>query len=205
MKEYALSATKRDVLGKREMKKLRKEGLIPANIYGGEDHINITVKKDDLRNLIYTPDIYLVNLSIDGKERKCIIQELQFHPVTDEILHIDFLEVFADKPVTMEVPVVLDGFPVGVRAGGKLNLDMRKLKVKGFYKDIPEQLHIDVSTLGLGKTMKVGQVSFEGLEVLNAKAAVVAAVRTTRAARSAGVGQASEEEAEEGEEAPAEA
>ena len=205
MKEYALSATKRDVLGKREMKKLRKEGLVPANIYGGEDHLNLTVKKDDLRNLIYTPDIYLVNLSIDGQERKCIIQELQFHPVTDEILHIDFLEVFADKPVTMEVPVVLDGFPVGVRAGGKLNLDMRKLKVKGFYKDIPEQLHIDVSKLGLGKTMKVGQVSFEGLEVLNAKAAVVAAVRTTRAARSAGVGQASEEEGAEGEEAPAEA
>lgn len=194
MKEYSLSATKREVLGKREMKKLRKEDLVPANVYGGEDHINITIKKDDIRNLIYTPDIYLVNLSIDGKERKCIIQELQFHPVTDEVLHIDFLEVFADKLVTIEVPVVLDGFPVGVRAGGKLNLDMRKLKVRGFYKDVPEKLHINVAKLGLGKTMKVGEVSFEGLEVLNAKAAVVAAVRTTRAARSAGVGQAAEEE-----------
>ena len=201
MKEYALSATKREVLGKREMKKLRKESLIPANIYGGKDHLNITIKKDDIRNLIYTPEIYLVNLNIDGEERKCIIQELQFHPVTDEVLHIDFLEVFADKPVTIEVPVVLDGFPVGVRAGGKLNLDMRKLKVRGFYKDVPEKLHIDVSKLGLGKTMKVGEVSFEGLELLNAKAAVVAAVRTTRAARSAGVGQAEEAEGEEGEEA----
>ena len=194
MKEFSLNATAREVFGKREMKKLRKENLVPANVYGGEEHLSVSIKKDDLRNLLYTPEVYLVNLSIDGKERKCIIQELQFHPVTDEVLHIDFLEVFADKPVTIEIPVVLDGFPVGVRAGGKLNLDMRKLRVKGFYKDIPDKLHIDVSKLGLGKTMKVGEISFEGLELLNAKAAVVAAVRTTRAARSAGVGSTSEEE-----------
>ena len=203
MKEYALSATRREVLGKREMKKLRKENLVPANVYGGEEHLLVSVRKDDLRNLIYTPEIFLVLLSIDGKERKCIIQELQFHPVSDEVLHIDFLEVSESKPVTIEVPVQLDGFPVGVRAGGKLNLDMRKLRVKGFYKDIPEKLHIDVSGLELGKTVKVGQLAFDGLEVLNAKAAVVAAVRTTRAARSAGVGSA--EEGTEEEAAPAEA
>ena len=203
MKEYALSATRREVLGKREMKKLRKENLVPANVYGGEEHLLVSVRKDDLRNLIYTPEIFLVLLSIDGKERKCIIQELQFHPVSDEVLHIDFLEVSESKPVTIEVPVQLDGFPVGVRAGGKLNLDMRKLRVKGFYKDIPEKLHMDVSGLELGKTVKVGQLAFDGLEVLNAKAAVVAAVRTTRAARSAGVGSA--EEGTEEEAAPAEA
>ena len=196
MKEFTLKASSREVFGKREMKKLRKDGFVPANVYGGEEHLNISIKKDDLRNLIYTPEVYLVNLDIDGKERKCIIQELQFHPVNDEVIHIDFLEVFADKPVTIEIPVVLDGFPIGVRAGGKLNLDMRKLKVKGFYKDIPDKLHVDVSKLGLGKTLKVGEIAFEGLELLNAKAAVVAAVRTTRAARSAGVGQASEEEEE---------
>ena len=197
MKEYALSASKREVLGKREMKKLRKEGLIPAIIYGGKDHLNLTIKKDDTRNLIYTPDIYLVNLDVEGDVRKAIVQELQFHPVTDEVLHIDFLEVSEEKPVTIEVPVVLDGFAAGVRDGGKLNLDMRKLRVRGFYKDIPEQLHIDVTKLGIGKTIKVGELSFEGLEVLNAKAAVVAAVRTTRAARSAGLGSAEETEGEE--------
>lgn len=183
MKTYELKAQVREDLGKRANKALRKQELIPAVIYGPEKNTNLTLNVIDVRNMIYTPDIYIIDLNIDGEVRKCIIQELQFHPVTDNVLHIDFLEVFDDKPIVIEVPVSLDGLAAGVRAGGKLSMEMRKLKVKALYKDIPDRLHIDVTKLKLGKTIQVGELSFENIELLNAKKAVVAAVRLTRAAR----------------------
>lgn len=204
MKEYSLSAKSRESLGKFAAKDLRKQDLIPAVLYGGEKSYNLTVSQSDVRDLIYTPDIFLINLEIEGETHTCILQELQFHPVTDRVLHIDFLEVFADKPIVIEVPVQLDGHAIGVRAGGKLNLDMRKLRVKGLYENVPERLHIDVSKLKLGKTLQVGELEFENLELLNAKNAVVAAVRTTRAARSAGAAVEEDEEEAEGGETPAE-
>lgn len=113
------------------------------------------------------------------------MKDIQFHPVTDAILHIDFLEVNNTKPIVMEVPVVLDGHAEGVKAGGKLQLQMRKLKVKAIYTEIPERLVINVDHLGLGKTMQVGEIHFDGLEIMNAKNAVVCAVQLTRAARGA--------------------
>ncbi|MDN4754043.1 50S ribosomal protein L25/general stress protein Ctc [Porphyromonadaceae bacterium W3.11] len=199
MKTFKLNAEVRTVSGKKAVKGLRKEGLVPGVIYGGEKNISITVIDKDLRDLIYTPDIFLVEMNLGGEEKRCIVQEMQFHPVTDKLLHIDFLEVFPDKPMVIEVPVQLDGFPVGVRAGGKLTMDMRKIRVKGLYKDIPERLKIDVNKLQLGKTIQIGALSFENLEILNAKNAVVAAVRATRAAIGA-VGSVDEEEETEGEE-----
>lgn len=196
MKQYSLKAELRQGSGKRFNKDLRKKALIPGVVYGGTENINVTFSQNDVRGMIYTPDIFLINLDIEGTAKTCIIQELQFHPVTDEILHIDLLEVFKEKPIIIEVPVQLDGHAIGVRAGGKLNLDIRKLKVKGFYENVPERLHIDVTKLGLGKTIKVGELTFENLQLLNAKNAVVAAVRTTRAARSAGAMAVLEEEEE---------
>lgn len=199
MKEYSLKAQAREDKGKFASKTLRKQDLIPAVLYGGEKNINIVVSQREVRDLIYTPDIFLVNLDIDGEIHRCILQELQFHPVTDRVIHLDFLEVQEDKPVMIQVPVQLDGHAIGVRAGGKLQQDIRKLKVKGLYQDIPERLHIDISKLQLGKVLKVNELDFENLEILTPKNAVVAAVRSSRVAVAIEEDEL-EDEAEAGEE-----
>ncbi|WP_329903596.1 50S ribosomal protein L25/general stress protein Ctc [Porphyromonas pogonae] len=185
MKSFSLEGSLRNDLGKKASKTLRKEDLIPAVIYGGENNTNFVVSQDNVRKLVYSPEIFHIDLTIDGKATKAILKDMQFHPVTDEIMHIDFLEISEDKPIVMEVPVVLEGHAEGVKAGGKLSLEMRKLKVKAPYTQIPEQLQINVSHLGLGKTIQVGALSFDGLEIVNAKNAVVCAVKLTRAARGA--------------------
>lgn len=167
----------------RALKEIRRNNGVPCVLYGGAENVHFTVTNDMLRNLVYTPDIYSVNLNIDGKEIKAILKDIQFHPVKDSILHVDFLEVIDGKPVVMEVPVQLEGLAEGVKEGGKLTLQMRKLKVKALCDNIPEKLVINVSHLGLGKTIKVGELSFEGLELLNAKDNVVCVVKLTRAAR----------------------
>jgi len=209
MKTFQLEGSPREIVGKKATKTLRKQGLIPAILYGqapvelpyqgvlkkGEKIVEIGANKglivmdfvvtsDKVRNLIYTPHIYLVELMLDGGVKtKAIIKELQFHPVTDSLLHIDFLEVFEGKPIVIEVPVVLEGHAEGVKAGGKLNLEMRKLRVKAQYDKIPEKLTVNVDKLGLGKSIQIGDLHFEGLELTNAKNAVVCSVKLTRAAR----------------------
>lgn len=185
MKTFQLTGTPRTELGKKAAKAARKENMIPAVLYGGEKEITFQVANDAVRTLIYTPEIYIVELTIDGKTTHAILKELQFHPVSDAILHIDFLEVAENKPIIMEVPVALEGHAEGVKAGGKLSQEMRKLKVKALYKQIPEKLVVNIDHLGLGKTLQVGSLSFEGIELLNAKNAVVCAVKLTRAARGA--------------------
>ena len=146
---------------------------------------NLQVKEDDVRKLIYTPDIFAINLDVNGVKKNAVLKEIQFHPVTDNILHIDLLEVSDKKPVVMEVPVKLEGHAEGVKAGGKLTLSMKKIKVKALYTSIPERVVINVDNLGLGKTMQIGDLHFDGLELMNAKNAVVCAVQLTRAARGA--------------------
>lgn len=190
MKTFQLEGKSREIASrsadqKRALKVMRKEKEIPAVLYGGEQLIHFTVTQGAVRTLVYTPNIYAVELTIDGVKHMAIMKEIQFQPVTDEIIHIDFLEVNDKKPVVMEVPVVLEGHAEGVKAGGKLTLQMRKLKVKAVYTEIPERLVINVEHLGLGKTMQVGALHFEGLELMNAKNAVVCAVQLTRAARGA--------------------
>lgn len=203
MKTFSLKADLREQLGKKSSNELRKQDLIPANLYGiSEENVNIVVSQEAVRKLVYSPDIYLIDLEVNGKTHECVMKELQFHPVTDRILHIDFLEVTPEKPIVMEVPVVLDGFAAGVRAGGKLSLDMRLLRVRGLYENIPERLHIDVTKLKLGKTIQVGALAYENLEILNSKNSVVCAVRLTRAARGAAA-RVDEDEEEEGAEAEA--
>ena len=185
MKTFQLAGQPRPDLGKKASKGLRAGDLIPAVLYGGNDVVHFTVSQEAVRNLVYSPDIFVIDLDIAGKKVKAVLKDLQFHPVTHAILHIDFLEVEAGKPIVMEVPVVLTGHAEGVKAGGKLSLEMRKLKVRAPYNEIPEQLFIDVTELGLGKTIQVGALSFDGLEITNAKNAVVCAVKLTRAARGA--------------------
>lgn len=167
----------------RALKALRKNNCVPCVLYGAGDNVHFTVTNDEVRNLIYTPHIYVVDLDIDGKKVKAILKDVQFHPVKDTILHIDFYQIDELKPIIMEVPVQLEGLAEGVKAGGKLTLQMRKLKVRALYNVIPEKLTVNVAHLGLGKTVKVGELSYEGLTLLNAKEAVVCAVQLTRAAR----------------------
>lgn len=169
----------------RALKAIRKNNGVPCVLYGGKENINFTVSADGLRNLVYTPHIYVVDLDIDGKKVNAIMKDIQFHPVKDTILHVDFYEIDEAKPIVMEVPVQLEGLAEGVKAGGKLSLQMRKIKVKALYNVIPERLVVNVAHLGLGKTVKVGELSFEGLELISAKEAVVCAVKLTRAARGA--------------------
>ncbi len=210
MEVFKLSAAPRVELGKKATKALRAEGKIPVVLNGGEvielpykgalkdgEKIveigngkglittDLTVTNDAVRKLIYTPDIYAIELDINGEKRMAVLKDIQFHPVKDNILHLDLLEVNDKKPVTIEVPVKLDGHAEGVKAGGKLTLSMKKLRVKAVYTIIPERLLINVDNLGLGKSLAVGDLHFEGLELVNAKNAVVCAVQLTRAARGA--------------------
>ena len=192
MKSIEIKGSLRTDLGKKATRELRKDNGVPCVLYGVKKDENglpvathFTVPVDGLRNLVYTPNIYSVNLDIDGTVVTAIMKDIQFHPVKDTILHVGFLQVEENKPIVMEVPVQLEGLAEGVRAGGKLALQLRKLKVKASYTAIPERLVIDVTPLGLGKTIKVGELSYEGLELINAKEAVVCAVKLTRAARGA--------------------
>ena len=190
MKTFQLEGKTREIAAtsadrKRALKAMRKNEEIPAVLYGGEEVVHFTVTKDSVRNLVYSPEIFAVELTIDGKKTMAVVKDIQFQPVTDGILHMDFLEVSEQKPIAMEVPVVLEGHAEGVKAGGKLTLQMRKLRVKAVYTQIPEKLFINVDHLGLGKTIQVGALHFEGLELLNAKNVVVCAVQLTRAARGA--------------------
>ena len=185
MKTFQLEGSKRELTGKKAAKSYRSESLVPAVLYGGEEVIHFTVSKDGIRKLIYTPEVQLVGLSIDGKAYTAILKDSQYHPVSDELLHVDFQQIFENKPVTIGIPIILEGLAEGVKAGGKLSLEIRKLKVKGLYKDFPETLVINVENLGLGKTIQVGDLHFDKLTLLNSKDNVVAAVKLTRAARGA--------------------
>lgn len=192
MKSIEIKGSLRTETGKKATRELRNNDIVPCVLYGVQKDENgnpvathFTVTTDGLRNLVYTPHIYVVDLNIDGKIVNAIMKDIQFHPVTDKILHVDFYQIDEAKPIVMEVPVQLEGLAEGVKAGGKLALQIRKLKVKALYNVIPERLVVNVTNLGLGKTIKVGELSYEGLELLNAKEAVVCAVKLTRAARGA--------------------
>ncbi|WP_297164499.1 50S ribosomal protein L25/general stress protein Ctc [uncultured Porphyromonas sp.] len=199
MKHFKLSATvrKADQLGKKATKGLRREGLVPVVLYGGSETQHLVVKADDINKLIYTPDIFLIELDVEGKMIKAVLKEVQFHPVSDKTLHADLYEVSEDKPIVMSVPVVLNGHAVGVRAGGKLVREKRNLRVRAVYDKIPENLVIDVTNLKLGKTIQVHELSFEGLELVDAPQAVVCAVKQTRAARGKDTTESESEETEE--------
>ena len=183
MKTFELKGSKRESIGKKATKACRNESLIPCVLYGGEEVVHFTITSESVRKLIYTPEVFIVNLSIAGKEYAAILKDTQFHPVSDALLHADFLQIFEDKPVVLEIPIVLEGLAQGVKDGGKLSMNMRKLKVKGLYKNFPEKLVIDIENLALGKTIQVGNLSFDNLEIMNVKDNVVAAVKLTRAAR----------------------
>ena len=194
-----MTGQKRTALGKKASKELRKEGLVPCNLYGEATQdgkpvaMAFAVPMSELRKVVYTPHIYMINLIIDGESHTAIMKELQFHPVTDALLHIDFLEVNENKPVTIGIPVKLVGLAQGVRDGGRMNLSIRKIDVTAPYTVIPEHLDIDVTSLKIGKSIKVGDLHFEGLELATSKDVIVCSVKMTRAAMSAASASATEE------------
>lgn len=180
MKTYELTGTLRAEYGKKAAKALRAEELIPCNLYGQGENTTFTVTVADVRKLIYCPDTQVVALTIGDVKKMAVVKEYQFHPISGNCLHIDFLEVTEQKPVTVEIPVLLTGFAEGVKAGGKLALEMRKLKVNGIYTQIPNRIELDVTPLGIGKKLAVGDIKMEGLKFMNPKDACVAQVKATR-------------------------
>ena len=185
MKSFQLAGSARADLGKKAAKAYRANGEIPCELYGQGRNVHFTCKESDLRKLVYTPEIYYVELTIGAEKCLAVVQETQFHPISDRVLHMDFLEVTMDKPVVMQVPVRLEGLAAGVKAGGKLSLDMRKLKVKGLIKAIPEKMIINVEKLEVGKAIQVKNLEFDGLTLLNPAGALVCSVKATRGARAA--------------------
>ena len=161
MKTFELKGEIRDDFGKKAARAYRSEGLIPCVVYGGsnEQNLNFVVKNGDVRNLIYTSDVFLVHLDLGKKKVMATVKEIQFHPVKDTILHIDFLHVFDHTPVVIEIPVRLEGLAAGVKAGGKLSLDIRKLKVKALPANLPEELVVNVDKLEWGKSIQVGHLT----------------------------------------------
>lgn len=208
MKTLDISVKKRTELGKKSSKKLRAEENVPCVMYGGGETIHFYAHENSFRNLIYTHHVYMVNFDIDGKPRKAILKEIQFHPVTDKILHIDFIEVFDNKIAVVNIPIELTGNSVGIRNGGKLRQRRRLLKAKGLITQLPDVLEIDISELNIGESFKVRDLKYENLELLDPPQAMVVGVISSRIAAKGMaevVEAAPEAEKPEGEEETAEA
>ncbi len=183
MKTIEIKGFKRETVGKKATKQLRKDGSVPCVLYGGDDVVHFHAPVNEFRHLFYTPNVYLVNIDIDGKKYPTILKDTQFHPVSETPLHVDFLEFDTLKPVVIDIPVKVEGFAKGVQGGGILVLEKRKLTVKGLLEHLPDSLSINVEELELNDSVKVGDLNFENIELINANNAVVVAVRLTRAAR----------------------
>ena len=192
MKEISIEGAKRADLGKKATKAVRAAGNVPCVLYGEKKDeqgnpvaLHFEVSEKQINKIIYSPDIYLVNISVDGEEHKAVVKETQFHPVKDNVLHMDCYEVTPEKPIVMGVPIVAKGLAEGVRAGGRLMMMIRKLQVRGLYANIPEKLEVDVTTLQLGKSINAGKLSYDNLEIVTRKEVIVCTVKMTRAAMGA--------------------
>ena len=180
MKTIEIKAVSREHFGKKSSNALRVENNVPCVMYGGKENLHFSAHENVFRGLIYTPEVYLVNLVVDGNEYKAIMKDLQFHPVTDKLLHIDFIQVTEDKPVIVDIPIRITGESVGVKAGGRLNLKRRTLKVKGMTKDVPEHLTIDITSLEIGQSIKIGDLTYDKLEIIDNKKAMIVGVAISR-------------------------
>ena len=199
MKQITIEGTSRADLGKKATKAVRANGNVPCVLYGEKKDengkpvaIHFEVSEKQINKLVFTPHIYLVDIKIDGEDHKGIMKEIQFHPVKDNVLHVDFFEVHAEKPIVMGVPIAAKGLADGVRAGGRLMMMIRKLQVRALYENIPEKLDVDVTKLQLGKSINAGQLSYDNLEIITPKEVIVCTVKMTRAAMGAAAAAAKE-------------
>ena len=207
MKTLAISVKQRENVGKTSTRALRNQGKVPCVLYGGEKQVTFHAHENDFRKLVYTPDVFIVELDIDGSKVKAIMQDIQFHPVTDKILHIDFLEISDDKAITVSIPVILNGLAIGVRDGGNLMFRRRKIITKGLSANLPNAIEINIEDVKIGQFIYIKDIELEGCEFLAPPSSVVVGVKMSR-----GAVDTDEEEGEEGEEgesaegdAPAEA
>lgn len=200
MKVIALKGDLRDGLGKSHTKKLRKEGQVPCVLYGQGENTHFSTYQADFKNLVYTPNTYLVQLNVNGNQKLAKVQEMQFHPVSEEILHADFFEIDPAKPINIAVPVKVTGNSPGVRAGGKLQLKIKKLNVSGLVSDLPEFIEVNVDILQIGKSIKVGDINVDKLQILDAENNSIISCNVTRAAKSAGLSATDADGNDEGEE-----
>lgn len=199
MKSVSISAAKRVDLGKKEAKLSRAAGNIPCVIYGGKTNQHFTVKENALNNLVYTPNVYSVAIDIEGTSINALIKDIQFHPVTDRILHIDFIELVPGQAVNTLIPIVFEGSSIGVRNGGKLRKTLRKLSIRSTPENLPDNITIDITPMTIGEKVYVKDLEAANFDILTAGSSVIVAVKTAR-----GVIDEEEEEAPEAEaEAPA--
>ena len=185
MKTIAVKAAKRADFGKKAAKAVRREGLIPCVLCGNGETVSFSVDPRDIKPLIYTPNSYIVEFDFDGKTEKAVLREAQFHPVREEILHLDFYRIADGKPVSIAIPVRLTGNAEGVKVGGKLALSARKLTVSALMENLPDEIVVDVTPRGVGKTIFVGDLQYENLKFITPATTAVCAVRVTRASRGA--------------------
>ena len=197
MKTLVVKGQKRETLGKKGTKAIRLQELVPAVLYGVGEPVHFSVPFSEMRQVVYSPGVFLIDVDIDGTVYHAMMQDIQWHAVEEQILHIDFLRIEEGKKIKIDVPVKVKGLAKGIKAGGKLKTNLRRLKVKALAKDLPDNIEIDVTKLAIGQSIKVGDLSLKDIEILDKKSNVVVAVTITRAARSA-AGAAGDEEEEEG-------
>ena len=190
MKTINIKAAKRDAFGKKESKKLHREGIIPCTISGNGETVHFSVSAKDIKPLVYSPNSYIVDLDIEGKKETGVMREVQYHPVREQALHIDFYRAAPGKLVSIDIPVRLTGNAIGVKLGGKLSLSKRKIHVKGVLENLPDELIVDVTNLELGKSIFVGDLKYDNLQLLTPATTAICAIKMTRAARGAAAAEA---------------
>ena len=200
MKTIAINAERRSEVGKKSTRDLRKIDHVPCVMYGGAEVIHFHAHENDFRNIVYTPNAYIIEVNLDGQKHKAVLQELQFHPVTDKLIHMDFVEVFDDKAVTLDIPIKLTGAAIGLKDGGKPRQRRRVLKVRGLLENLPDVLEIDITDVAIGDVIKIGDLSYPNLEILDPARSMIFAVVSSRISKGMEIVEA-EAEGEEGEEA----
>jgi large subunit ribosomal protein L25 len=185
MKSLEINGKIREVTGKKESKNLRSQAMVPCVLYGGNETIHFYVPFSEFRPLVYTPDVFIVNLNVNGEVHPSILQDMQWHPVNEQLVHADFLLVKESKPVRLELPVHIQGTAKGIKVGGKLKVNIRKIKVKGLVKNLPDTIIVDVNDLDVGQSFKVSDLNVEGVQFLAPKSNVIATVSVTRASKAA--------------------
>ncbi|MBI4930192.1 MAG: 50S ribosomal protein L25/general stress protein Ctc [Bacteroidetes bacterium] len=181
MKTFTLTGSKRTAVGKKESHALRREGKVPCILYGGKDVVHFEAIEKDFKHLVYTPDVHIIKLDVGGKQTDAILKDIQFHPVTDRIQHVDFLEVLFDKPVVMDIPVRFNGTAAGVKEGGQMLKKLPKIRVKGLISKIPATIEINVEPLKIGDYIRIKDIKYDGITFLHEPVVTIVAVKTTRA------------------------
>jgi len=180
MKTISINAEKRTELGKKSTRDLRKADNVPCVMYGGAEVLHFYAHENEFRHMVYTPNAYIIEVKLDGKVHKAIMQDLQFHPVTDKLYHLDFVEVFDGRPVTMEIPIKLTGAAIGLKDGGKQRQSRRVIKVRGLLEHFPDTLEIDITEVGVGDVIKVGDLEYDNLEVLDPSRSMIYSIVSSR-------------------------